>query len=166
MLPYSATIDRHGAQPVAQPHDISQSACVVETFGWPAADGDARGVQERSWNHCTCPPGHPDRWWYIAVYHMLRNQTPLGFSIPLPMVPRTLPLMDWKLYARAAAGAGPASTSNLLTGSTRTFRPSSDRAPSKVRSPGSPNTTSSIVSRSPARTAAHPAHRVNSVPFA
>src|SRR5258706_3486340 len=45
--------------------------------------------------------------------------------------------------AAAAAGAGPASTSFLLTGSTRKLSPSSVRDPSRARSPGSPNTTSS-----------------------
>src|SRR5205085_2329953 len=44
----------------------------------------------------------------------------------------------------AAAGAGPASTSCFVTGSMRTFRPSSERAPRSTRSPGSPKTTSSL----------------------
>ena len=44
-----------------------------------------------------------------------------------------------------AAGAGPASTSCFVTGSTRKLSPSSVREPSNVRSPGSPKTTSSPV---------------------
>lgn len=48
-------------------------------------------------------------------------------------------------YAAAAADTGPASTSRLLTGSTRRLSPSSDRAPRSVKSVASPKTTSSVV---------------------
>ncbi len=48
-------------------------------------------------------------------------------------------------YAAAAAGAGPASTNRLVTGSIRKLSPSRVRDPSITRSPGSPNTTSSVV---------------------
>src|SRR5688572_21406 len=45
----------------------------------------------------------------------------------------------------APAGAGPASTRAFLNGSTLRFMPSSDLAPRRNRSPGSPNTISSTV---------------------
>src|SRR4249919_1066724 len=47
--------------------------------------------------------------------------------------------------AVTAASIGPADTSRFPTRSTFRFSPSSDRAPSRPRSPGSPNTTSSVV---------------------
>src|SRR5438093_990136 len=49
------------------------------------------------------------------------------------------------LYAAAAAGAGPASTNCLVTGSIRRLSPSRVRDPSNTRSPGCPNTTSSAA---------------------
>src|SRR4051812_49403875 len=66
----------------------------------------------------------------------------------------------------AATGAGPASTSCLVTGSTRRVSPSSVRAPSKTRSPASPNTTSSAVLLPATCTRAAPAHRSRIEPSA
>src|SRR5213593_1782083 len=65
-----------------------------------------------------------------------------------------------------AAGAGPASISCLLSGSTRRFSPSNDRAPSRTRSPASPNTTSSRVSMPATRTITPPVQRASTVPSA
>src|SRR5204863_729439 len=48
-------------------------------------------------------------------------------------------------FASAAAGAGPASTNCLVTGSIRKLSPARVREPNNTRSPGSPNTTSSLV---------------------
>src|SRR5438105_3042264 len=48
-------------------------------------------------------------------------------------------------HAAAAAGAGPASTNRLVTGSTRKLRPSRVRDPRRTRSPATPNTTSSAA---------------------
>src|ERR1041384_5531872 len=65
-----------------------------------------------------------------------------------------------------AAGAGPASTRRLFTGSTLRFIPSSDRQPSRTRSPGSAKTTSSTA-HVPARcTSARPVARSSTVPSA
>src|ERR1043166_9580225 len=49
----------------------------------------------------------------------------------------------------AAATVGPAATSFFLRESTRRLRPSSERAPRRIRSAGSANTTSSVVFRTP-----------------
>src|SRR5947207_988711 len=65
-----------------------------------------------------------------------------------------------------AAGAGPASISCLLSGSTRRFSPSNDREPSRTRSPASPNTTSSRVSMPATRTITPPVQRASTVPSA
>src|SRR5438445_7331916 len=65
-----------------------------------------------------------------------------------------------------AAGAGPASISCLLSGSTRRFSPSNDREPSRTRSPASPNTTSSRVSMPATRTITPAVQRASPVPSA
>src|SRR5439155_8115198 len=49
------------------------------------------------------------------------------------------------VYAAVAAGAGPASTNRLVTGSIRKLSPSRVPEPNNTRSPGSPNTTSSAA---------------------
>ena len=61
---------------------------------------------------------------------------------------------------------GPAATSFLPRASTLRFRPSSVRAPSSCRSPGCPNTTSSVVNVPPARTTANPIERTSCCPLA
>src|SRR5207302_6232180 len=66
----------------------------------------------------------------------------------------------------AAAGAGPESISCFLSGSTRRFMPSSECAPRRIRSPDSPNTTSSSVSMPATRTRTPPVQRASTVPLA
>ena len=68
--------------------------------------------------------------------------------------------------ATTAAGAGPASTSCFVTGSTRKLSPSRVREPSKVRSPGSPKTTSSPVRFPATLTTTMPVQRSSTVPLA
>lgn len=68
------------------------------------------------------------------------------------------------MRAATAAGAGPASTRRFVAGSTRRFSPSSDLAPSRTRSPGSPNTTSSPVQIPETKTLTAPVQRLRTVP--
>src|SRR3989454_6164540 len=67
-------------------------------------------------------------------------------------------------YAAAAAGAGPASTNCLVTGSIRKLSPSRVRDPSITRSPSSPNTTSSVVRLPATWMNAAPVRRSRTVP--
>ncbi len=75
--------------------------------------------------------------------------------------------LKWNTFGKFyAAGSGPAATSFLPAESTAKLRPSSVRAPRKDMSPGSANTTSSIVNSLPTRRKANPTLRVITSPFA
>src|SRR5206468_5113581 len=92
----------------------------------------------------------PERRWFAEPLEFHRRQRHLAAT----------------LFQPTAAGAGPASTSCFVTGSTRKLRPSRVREPSSVRSPGSPNTTSSPARFPATYTDTVPVQRSSTVPFA